>query len=152
MTRPTRRSRHDPTADTGFSYVEMIVAVTILGIIMVPLFGAFTSIIASGSRAQANAELDLAMQSAADRVNRADLSCDYSSYAEAAAVTAGWLPSAASVTHLRYSPGSGGTVEWVAGACPISGLNTTLVQLVQVTLTDPRSGVARMIQVVKSDV
>lgn len=123
-----------------------------MGIIIVPLFNAFTSVIAASSRAQSNAELDLAMQSVADRLNRADLACDYTSYAEAAAITAGLPASAASVSHMRYSPGPGGTVRWIAGACPPSGANPTLVQLVQVTITDSRSRVSRSIQVVKSDV
>lgn len=152
MKRFRRGRRHGAEGDGGFSYVELVVAVVILGIIVVPVFDVFTSVIAGSSKATADVEVDMVMQSVADRVNRAAMSCDYTPYAEAAAEMAGWPGSATTVSHMRYAAGAGGTVTWIAGACPPGGVNVTLVQLVQVKMTDPDSGAVRTLQVVKSDV
>jgi type II secretory pathway pseudopilin PulG len=152
MKHARRRLRRGAADDGGFSYVELVVAVMIMGIIVVPVFDVFTSVISGSSRAASDVEVDMVMQSVADRVNRAAMSCDYTPYAEAAAVMAGWPESAATVSHMRYAAGVGGTVTWIAGACPAGGVNVTLVQLVQVTMTDPHTGTTRTLQVVKSDV
>ena len=152
MRRMPRQRRRGATDDCGFSYVELVVAVVILGIIVVPVFDVFTSVIAGSSKAMADVEIDMVMQGVADRVNRAEMSCDYTPYAEAAAVMAGWPESATTVSHMRYAAGVGGTVTWVAGACPAGGVNVTLVQMVQVKMTDPHSGAIRTLQVVKSNV
>lgn len=152
MRRVLRQRRRGATDDGGFSYVELVVAVVILGIIVVPVFDVFTSVIAGSSKATAAVEVDLVMQSVADRVNRAEMGCDYTPYAEAAADMAGWPASATTVSHMRYAAGAGGTVTWIAGACPAGGVNVTLVQLVQVTMTDPDTGATRTLQLAKSDV
>jgi type II secretory pathway pseudopilin PulG len=152
MRRVPRQRRRDESDDCGFSYVELVVAVVILGIIVVPVFDVFTSVIAGSSKATADVKVDMVMQGVADRVNRAAMSCDYTPYVEAAAEMAGWPDSAATVSHMRYAAGAGGSVTWIAGACPAGGVNVTLIQMVQVTMNDPHSGATRTLQMVKSNV
>ena len=54
-------------------------------------------------------KVDTVVNNAADRVNRAPTSCDYTIYVEAAALSQGWEASAISATYRYYVPGASAT-------------------------------------------
>ncbi|MEK7426079.1 MAG: pseudouridine synthase, partial [Actinomycetota bacterium] len=86
-----RRDRADgPAADRGFTLVEVVLTISLIGIIIVPILDAtFTSIRAS-TTSRESAEVETVLQNAADRVNRAPTLCGYQIYVEAAALAKGW--------------------------------------------------------------
>jgi hypothetical protein len=102
------------------------------------------------------AEIETVLQNAADRVNRAPADCTYLDYVEAAVRSKGWKKEQASVTMSHYDPGTTPGIltpgTWAPDACPVEGRTDRLVQLVTITVTNPRATISRSIQVVKSDV
>ena len=145
----------DPAShDRGFSLVEVIMTIVLMGIVLVPLMNAAITAVKSSSSSRRIAELQTVLLNAADRVNRAPVKCDYLIYVQAAAQTKGWLPAQATATYEWYQPGASAAVAgtWQPGACngPTPTLN--LVQRVTIQMTSPEANVSRTIQVVKSDV
>ena len=142
----------------GFTLVEVVIALALMGTVAVASMSAVTTSIRTSSVSRSAAEVETALVNAADRVNRATKSCDYTIYAQAAVQTEGWPASAAVVTHEYYQPSGSPAVagQWLTGpaaapACP--GLEADLlVQKVTIRITNPNGNIARSIQVVKSDV
>ena len=150
---------HRPVVDSrGFTLVEVIIAIALMGTVAIASLSAVTTSVKTSSTSRAAAEVETALVNAAERVNRATKSCDYTIYAQAAVQTEGWPASAAVVTHEYYQPSGSPTVagQWLTGpaatpACP--GVSSDLlVQKVTVRITNPNGNVTRTIQVVKSDV
>ncbi len=149
--------RGDP--DSGFSMVEIVIAVVLMGTVVVAILNAVTTSVRASSVSRSAAQVETAVVNASDRVNRAPKRCDYTIYVQAAVQTEGWPPNTASVTHEYYVPGSDATVAgiWVAGSagspgCPGPAPTDLLVQRVTISITSPDGRVRRNIEVVKSDV
>jgi prepilin-type N-terminal cleavage/methylation domain-containing protein len=123
---PSGRGRRDH----GFSVIEVVVSVLIMGIIAVPLLDSLWGAVRASSSANETAMVQTALQDAADRVNRAPLSCSYASYV----------------------PGANPTVAgtWSAGACAGAQPDPGTLQMVVVTVRSPRLGVTRSVEVFKS--
>ena len=142
--------------DRGFSVVEVICAITLIGIVVIPLVQAMFTSIAASSTTHEIAEIETVLQNAADRVNRAPTGCDYTIYVEAAAQSKGWAASRASATYHYYVPGATAGVHdpgsWAPGGCPNGVRTPGLVQLVTITITTASGNITRSIEVVKSDV
>lgn len=146
------------SGDGGFTLVEVVIAVVLMGTVSVAALSAVVTSITTSSVSRSAAEVETAIVNAADRVNRAKKSCDYTIYAQAAVQIEGWPASSAVVTHQYYVPSGDPTVEgqWVEGpptapACP--GVKTDLlVQRVTIQISDPDGNLQRSIEVVKSDV
>ncbi|MCB0999323.1 MAG: type II secretion system protein [Acidimicrobiales bacterium] len=140
--------------DTGTTLTELLVTVVIMGIVIVPVMNAVIGAVRASSSNRGLAQVETALNNAADKINRAPKSCDYSSYAKNAALLQGWSADDAWVSHRRFQPGptpsASGT--WVDGACQGSQPDDLLVQMVEVTVRNPETGAQRTIQVVKSDV
>lgn len=150
------RPRH---LDEGFSLIEVVIVIMLMGIVIVAVLTAVITSVATSAITRSGARVETVIVNAADRVNRAPKSCDYSAYAQAAVQTEGWSASSATVTQEYYQPAveptSPGT--WTAGppsspACPAGALTDLLVQRVSITVNSPDGRVQRNIQVVKSDV
>lgn len=145
----SRRTRSHTARDQGYTFVEMIVTIVLLGVIVIPVIDAVQATINASVVARAAAQVETAIVNAADRVNRAPLSCDYSQYAEAAVQTQGWGASQAATTTDWYDPiahvwrndGSG---------CRFDGPTSDLVQRVRISVTSPDQRVTRTIELVKS--
>ena len=122
--------------------------------LIVPIASAMTAAVTASSRNFEAAEVQTAIVNAADRVNRAPLSCDYSIYVEAAVLTEGWDADRATVSHQRYVPGANPTQQgtWVPGACENVTPTDDTVQLLTITVTSPAGNISRQIEVVKSNV
>jgi type II secretory pathway pseudopilin PulG len=151
--------RDASTTGRGFSLVEVVVSITLMGTVVIASISAVATSVRASSVSRSAAEVETAIVNAADRVNRADKACDYTIFAQAAVQTEGWPPSAASVTQEYYVPPVDPTVagEWLTGtsltpACPAGVATDLLVQRITIRVTSPDSRVTRSIQVVKSDV
>jgi type II secretory pathway pseudopilin PulG len=159
----TTQRRTRSADDGGFSLVEIVVSISLMGLGVIALLGAAFASSKSTTTGRTSAELLTVMQNAADRVNRADPGCDYSVFVQAAVQAKGWDASHAVATYQYYDGGTGsglaGQGNWVPAtpgplptdACPGGARTPRLVQLVTITVTD-LTGTERSIQVVKSDV
>jgi type II secretory pathway pseudopilin PulG len=145
--------------DEGFSLIEVVIVVMLMGLVITSVLSSVITSIATSSVTRLGARVETVIVNAADRVNRAPKACDYAPYAQAAAQTEGWSPSTTTVTQEYLVPGASPTAQgaWQSGtgttpACPTGTLTDLLVQRVSITVTSPNGRVSRFIQVVKSDV
>ncbi len=153
--KPDRRGRRD----AGFSIVEIVVSIVLMGTVVVAILNAVGMSIKASSVSRSSAQVETAIVNAADRVNRAPQKCDYTIYAQAAVQIEGWPKENASVTQEYYVPGANAAVPgtWATGATGYEGCNGVaptqlLVQRVTVSIVSPDGKVRRSIQVVKSNV
>jgi prepilin-type N-terminal cleavage/methylation domain-containing protein len=153
-----------PARDHGFSLVEVVVAIALMGTVVLALLDATFASVKASTTGRESAEIQTVLQNAADRVNRADLGCDYSIFVKAAVQAKGWQESQATATYQYYQPGldalainPGNWFPAVPGpskfdACgPTGDRPPRLIQLVTISITD-LSGHQRTMQVMKSDV
>jgi Tfp pilus assembly protein PilV len=140
--------------DRGSSLVEVLMAVVLTAIAIVPLMGASWVLVRNSAVNRSSTKVETVINNAADRVNRAVPNCEYQIYVEAAAMAEGWAQSQASATYQYYVPNPNATLPgaWVAGGCPNGVRPAGLVQMVLITVSSPDGRVTRTIQVVKSDV
>lgn len=145
--------------DHGFSFIEVLLAIVLIGLIVVPVLKAVTLTIRASSISRSAGQVETALVNAADRLNRAPVSCDYTVYAQAAVQTQGWSPGQVVLEQQYYAPGASVTTEgtWLQGAatspaCEISSPTDGLVQRIRLTITSPDGNVRRSVEVVKSDV
>lgn len=143
-----------PSRDAGFSLAEAIVSVALMALAVVPIMLAAALTVRTSSQSRTLARVETVLANAADRVNRAPESCDYSVYVQAAALAEGWQTSQAAVAYQYYVPAASATQAgaWQTGACPNGVRPDGLVQMVTITLTGPDARTVRTIQVVKSEV
>jgi prepilin-type N-terminal cleavage/methylation domain-containing protein len=146
----------DPARDQGFSLVEVVITIVLIGIVVIPLLIASASSVTASSHTREAAETETVLQNAADRLNRAPAQCDYTAYIQAAVKAKGWAPSLVSASYEYYQPGSSvlaatpGT--WSTGACPVAGRTAMLIQRVTITLDSPSHLIKQTIRVIKNDV
>lgn len=153
-----RRSRDE--RDAGFSLVEVVITIVLIGIVIVPLMSAVITSIRVSAISHSAAQAETALVNAADRVNRAPSGrCDYGPYARAAVQSQGWPPGNAVVEHAYWEANPDGDPftndgTWVAQACPSGVVNppSNIVQRVTITVTSPDGRAQRTTEVVKSDV
>jgi prepilin-type N-terminal cleavage/methylation domain-containing protein len=140
--------------DAGFSLTEVIVAVLLMSIAVVPIMLAAGVSVRSSTQSRTLARVETVLANAADRVNRAPEGCDYKIYVEAAALAEGWQVSQATVSYQYYTPAASAATAgtWQAGACPGGVRPDGLVQMVTIGIQSTDGRTLRTIQVVKSDV
>jgi type II secretory pathway pseudopilin PulG len=151
-----QRQPHQAAAadDAGFSFVETVVTVVLLAMVIAPLMSAVIASVKVSSLSRTAAQAETAMINAADRINRANLACDYDGIAEAMVQYEGWPANSASVREEWYDAQ---TNAWVyegpdGNGCQFGEPTSTEVQRVTVTITSPDNKITRTIQVVKSNV
>lgn len=142
--------------DGGFTFVETVLTIVLIGIVVVPVLAAVRGAVHISSTSKAAAEIQTVLINAADRVQRADgtATCDFSTFAENAAVAAGWPAEDVDVDQQYLDVATG---TWVAGpaygaACPDGDPQQRTASRITITATSPTGDLQRSIQVVKTDV
>lgn len=145
------RGRPLPQRDRGFSFIEVVVTIVLIGVVVLPILAAVRGSIRASVVSSEAAEVETVLVNAVDRVNRAPRECDLAPYVRAAVESHGWDASAASVQH-HYLNSSG---VWVADptltACPGGAFQNGIVQRIDITITSPENEISRTLEVVKSD-
>jgi prepilin-type N-terminal cleavage/methylation domain-containing protein len=143
-------ARRSGTADGGFSLIELIISVVLMGIVVAPVLSGVQTAVMSSSRSRVSAEVETVLQNAAALVGRAPDACSYDSAADQAALSNGWGADRLTTSVQNLVTSTSPTVAPSWGPC--SSLDGVLVQLVAITVTDPSGKVGRTLKVVKSDV
>lgn len=144
-----------PRADDGFTLVELVAAIAVMAIVMVPIMTAVIAAIGASSTARNLAQVETVLQNAADRVNRAPVGCTYLIYAQAAVQASGWDGSQATVEELHYDAAKADALvsgDWKNDACVGGARSELLVQMVRITVTSPDGSIKKTMEVIKSDV
>lgn len=159
-TRTCTRAAGVHRRDAGFSLVEVVISIVLMGTLVVGILNAVTTLIRTSSVSRDAAQVETVVVNAADRINRAPVTCEplrgYTEYAVAAVRSQGWwtnegeFAQAASVRHEFYDPKA--SPPWREGVCPADDFGKRVIQRISVTITSPNESVSRTIQVVKSDV
>jgi prepilin-type N-terminal cleavage/methylation domain-containing protein len=142
-------------SDQGFSFVEVVVTIVLLGVLVTAILTAVRASITASSVSRTAAQVESVLLNAVDRVNRAprgDFPCDLSAPVVAAVETQGWPAANAAVAQEYLDAGSWQTGPAGAQACPGGVFRQGLVQRISITITSPDGELSRTIQVVKSDV
>jgi prepilin-type N-terminal cleavage/methylation domain-containing protein len=157
-----RRGDNDVDADVpdeGFSLVEVVITIVLIGIVVIPLLIASATGVTASSRTREAAETETVLQNAADRLNRAIPSCDYDPYVVAALKAKGWDPTLYTTAYEYYEPGSSVLAStpgsWVSGRCPEptpDKRRPMLIQRVTITVNSPSRLIKQTIRVIKNDV
>lgn len=155
--------------DGGFSLVETVVAVALLGVAAASILGGLWTAIRVSRVGNDVAKVEAVLSSAADRLTgwvylpcpAQDASGGYLPVVQAASGAVGWPTSTVTITSIRYwSPESAATGSWtstngIAGTeCNQAvGLSTArTLQKVTVRVTSPDGRSTRALEVVKNDV
>ncbi len=148
------QSQQPAPRDSGYTLTEVLVAIVLMGVAIVPIMMAGIVTIKASSTSRNAARVETVLANAADRVNRAGEGCNYDVYVQAAAQAEGWDGSQATATYSYYVPAASPVTlgTWVAGACPAGIRPEGLVQKVVITVTAPAGRPTRTIVMVKSDV
>lgn len=152
------RNRATPHHDAGFTLVEIVIAIVLMAVLVVPVLSAVSASIEASSRTRMSAQVETMVVNVADRVNRApDTLCDYTSYAKAAALTQKWEANQVDVKQYYYVPSDNLNTagSWQgdgSSACQKDERAPLELSLVRITITSPDGKVTRTVEVVKSDV
>ena len=162
----TDDARH---ADAGFSLVELIVAIALMGIATTSVLGGLWTATSASNITNDKAKVEAVIASAADRLTgwgylpcpAADAGGGYLPIVQAAAGTVGWPATTVTILDIGYwSPTSDSTGSWVAqnglGGTECNqavGLSTArTLQRITLRVAAPDGRTVRQLQVVKNDV
>lgn len=148
---PASPRRRHGAVDGGYTLIEAVISIALLGVVVVPIIAALATAIGASSTAQSAAQVESALLNAADRINRAPLRCDYDQYAQAAVQTQGWVADRATTVTQWYDPANR---QWSndGNGCRFDSPTMDLVQRVRITVMSPDGDISRTIEVVKSRV
>jgi Tfp pilus assembly protein PilV len=149
---PGRPRSVEPRSDDGITLIEIVITISLLGLVVLGLLASIQTSIIASSTAYDGSQIETVLLNAADRVSRAPQLCDYEDYADAAALAEGWSVSTVSVQTEKLIANTGNPAsDWGTQPCP-ADVGAFDVQRVLVTATTPDGGITRRMTVVKSSV
>jgi type II secretory pathway pseudopilin PulG len=137
--------------DFGSTLVEIMISITLMGVVVAAILAAVQVSIRSSSIAFTGAEIETVLLNAADRISRAPQRCEYEQYVDAAAAAQEWGPETTTVTVEILIANTGAASDWQPQACSTS-VGPFDVQRLTISATDPGGRITRTHTVVKSDV
>jgi type II secretory pathway pseudopilin PulG len=144
-TSPMRRRDH------GSTLIEIMISITLMGIVVAAVLSAVQVSIRSSSIAFTGAEVETVLLNAGDRINRAPQRCQYEQYVDAAAAAQEWGPETTTVVVEILVANTGAASDWQPQLCDTS-VGPFDVQRLTISATDPGGRITRTLTVVKSDV
>ncbi len=150
------KRRHDderPSGDRGITLIEIVITITLLGVVIVPILAAVATSIRSSRVSEDAAQVETLLVNAVDRVNRAtrdDFPCDLTKPVEAAIETVGWPVTSVRVDHAYLDVNENWVTE--STACPGGSFRNGIVQRITITITSPDEGLTRSLQVIRGDI
>jgi prepilin-type N-terminal cleavage/methylation domain-containing protein len=153
--RSPRARRRRTGRDRGVTLVEIVITITLIGVVLVPILTAVATSIRSSRVSEEAAQVETLLVNSIDRVNRAgrgDFPCDLTSPVVAAVETVGWPPSSATIVHEYMDPAGNWQTDPSGTACPGGSFQNGIVQRITVTITGPSEGLTRSLQVVRGDI
>jgi type II secretory pathway pseudopilin PulG len=150
-----------PAHDAGTSFVELLVAIVLLGTIVVAtLAGLRASIVGTNvdeNSARAHAwlqaagdELHLATYLACDSNTTATIEAAYQTAVDLAAPPNEWVSGTVSIVSVEFLSGPVGSSTWGTTCASGDPLNPLYSQLVTIRVTDPVGAFSREVAVIKS--
>ncbi|MDW3215514.1 MAG: prepilin-type N-terminal cleavage/methylation domain-containing protein [Ilumatobacteraceae bacterium] len=156
LMRRQRRSTSDRrTRDRGVTLIEIVITITLMGVIVVPILVAVATSVRSSRVSEDSAQVETLLVNAVDRVNRAtrgDFPCDLTSPVVAAVETVGWPASSVNVGHEYLDIDEQWQTDPTGTACPGGSFQTGIVQRITITITSPDEGITRSLQVIRGDI
>jgi type II secretory pathway pseudopilin PulG len=153
--------RPAPTRDDGFTFVELLIAIVLMGTVVIGILAATQTLVAASRTSREAAKVETALLAAAEQLERAPrdtYKCEDQLYKPVFAaaelklgLTAAEVPN---YVRLGYHHLEGD--DWVEGACVLTESGVTfqpnLVQRITITLISPDNGLERTLEVIKGDV
>ena len=153
------RRRHPderrPEGDRGITLIEIVITISLLGVVVVPILAAVTTSIRSSRVSEDAAQVETLLVNAVDRVNRAtrgDFPCDLTSPVAAAVETVGWPATSVRVDHEYLDVNENWVTDASGTACPGGSFQNGIVQRITITITSPDEGLTRSLQVIRGDI
>ncbi len=142
--------------DGGFSFIEIVVTVVLMGVVLLPILAAVRSGVQTSVSSRTAAEVETALVNAVDRVTRAErvgaTACDVTSPVAASIEAFGWDPVTNVVVGHEYLDAGVWMTDPSGTACPGGSFQAGLVQRVTITVISPDGAVSRTLEVVRGDV
>jgi hypothetical protein len=140
-------SATDPGRDRGSSFIEVVVTLTLTGMIVAAILTAVQASVKSSSTNYEAAQIETVLLNASDYVHRAEATCAYDAVA-AKAAPSDWSI-AVTVENLVDEPTGDAGADWVPCTGDVAAFD---VQRVTISATDPTTGITRSMTVVRSHV
>jgi prepilin-type N-terminal cleavage/methylation domain-containing protein len=133
--------------EQGFSLVETVIAIAILGVIVAAMVGGLATTIATSDIHRQQAETNAVLVSAAEIIKGAAYSpCQNPPYAANGALRPGWPSSTIGVTVAYWNPV---VAAWDATCHDHDGTTLFPMQRVTITVVDPGDRASASIDIVK---
>ncbi len=151
--------RPDRHRDGGFTFVEVVVTIVLVGVVIIPILATVRSSISAAAVSRAAAEVETVLVNAVDGVNNGDppqiALCDFTDAALAGKTAQGWADSTIAVTHqYLQADGTWSTEFDPTLGCPAAAVSARPdgpVLLIRITVTHPTESVTRPLEVVKGE-
>lgn len=157
---PSNRQEH-PRLDRGVTFIEIVVTIALMGTVVLGVLAATRASVRASSISREASKVESALLTAAERIERAPRSdatykcpmSDFSGPVQAAAqlklgVTSAEAPTYAKVVGYQHLFEG----DWEPGACPpLTESQENLVQRITISMTSPRTGLTRSMEVLKGD-
>ena len=162
--RSRERERERTERDSGYTLIEMLIAIVLMGSIVLAIMGGMWAVVRASSQNDERAKVGAVLGNAGDAIsNYRYVACPeidgvYDQFAEKAAESVGWLPS--NVAIVRYQYWNPVSEDWddsnsIQGddCNPLIGLTTSKTpQKLTIRATAPSGNYSATLDIVKTDI